>query len=160
MNHLIKTLAAGDSSVCSCTNKEKFVQQEGQSNIISDSVKSTTGTLMITLSTHVLNTARGVPASNLQIELARIKPKAKYLGKFITGLDGRVHEVLLSPEEGILGIYEITFHAGDYLKFNGFVLPDYPFIDVIPIRFGIYDKTHYHVPLLLSPYGFSTYRGS
>ena len=115
---------------------------------------------MITLSTHVLNTAWGIPAKNLQIELKRLRPNAKHLGKFSTNSDGRVSETLLPPEEAILGTYEITFYAGDYLKLIGLSLPEYPFLDIIPIQFGISDNTHYHVPLLLSPFGFSTYRGS
>lgn len=115
---------------------------------------------MTTLSTHVLNTAWGIPAENLRIDLKRIGPKTKHLGTFITDADGRVREVLLTAEEAILGIYEMTFYAGDYLKSHGLSLSKYPFLDVIPIRFGISDDCHYHVPLLLSPYGFSTYRGS
>ena len=63
-------------------------------------------------------------------------------------------------DDAQFGIYELTFHAGDYLKAQGITLPEYPFLNVVPIRFGISEDTHYHVPLLLSPYGFSTYRGS
>ena len=115
---------------------------------------------MITLSTHVLNTAWGVPAENLKIELKRLIPDAKNLGRFATNSDGRVSETMLPPDEAILGTYEISFYAGDYLKSAGLSLPEHPFLNVIPIQFGISDDTHYHVPLLFSPFGFSTYRGS
>ena len=68
---------------------------------------------------------------------------------------------ILIGDEFQTGQYELLFHAGDYLKAKGFALTEPPFLDVIPIRFGISDTTaHYHVPLLLSPYGYSTYRGS
>ena len=115
---------------------------------------------MPTLSTHVLNTATGTPAAGLEITLKRIEPHPKDIGIFTTNADGRVSEKLLSDEDALLGVYEISFHAGDYLKGLGSELPEYPFLDVIPIQFGIAENAHYHVPLLLSPYGFSTYRGS
>lgn len=115
---------------------------------------------MTTLSTHVLDTSKGTPAQGLQITLKRLEPNAKDLGVFTTNPDGRVSEPLLAGDDVSFGTYELTFHAGDYLRAQGTTLPDYPFLDVIPIRFGISEDTHYHVPLLLSPYGFSTYRGS
>ena len=115
---------------------------------------------MTTLSTHVLDTANGTPAQGLKITLKRLEPQPKELGVFTTNADGRVPEELLREKEALVGIYEITFHAGDYLKKLGSTLPDYPFLDVVPVRFGISEDTHYHVPLLLSPYGYSTYRGS
>jgi len=115
---------------------------------------------MTTLSTHVLDTSKGTPAQGLQITLKRLEPNAKDLGVFTTNSDGRVSEQLLAGDDVQLGIYELTFHAGDYLRAQGIALPDYPFLDVVPIRFGISEDTHYHVPLLLSSYGFSTYRGS
>ena len=108
----------------------------------------------------MLNTATGTPAAGLEITLKRIEPQPKDIGIFTTNADGRVSEKLLSDEDALLGVYEITFHAGDYLKALGLALPEYPFLDMIPIRFGISENAHYHVPLLLSPYGFSTYRGS
>ena len=115
---------------------------------------------MTTLSTHVLDISKGTPAPGLQITLKRLEPNAKDLGVFTTNSDGRVSEQLLAGGDVPFGIYELTFHAGDYLRAQGTALPDYPFLDVVPICFGISEDTHYHVPLLLSPYGFSTYRGS
>ena len=115
---------------------------------------------MTTLSTHVLDTAKGTPAQGLRISLKRLEPNPKDLGIFTTNSDGRVSETLLPEKEALLGFYEITFHAGDYLRDLGLTLPEYPFLDIVPIRFGISEDAHYHVPLLLSPYGFSTYRGS
>jgi len=115
---------------------------------------------MTTLSTHVLNTANGTPAQGLKITLKRLDPEPKDLGVFVTNADGRVFKQLLSEKEALFGVYEITFHAGKYLRSLGLTLPEYPFLDIIPIRFGISEDAHYHVPLLLSPYGFSTYRGS
>ena len=115
---------------------------------------------MTTLSTHVLNTADGTTAQGLQLTLKRLDPQPKDLGVFLTNADGRVSEKLLPEKEALLGVYEISFHAGDYLRSLGLILPKYPFLDIVPIRFGISEDTHYHVPLLLSPYGFSTYRGS
>jgi len=113
-----------------------------------------------TLSTHVLDTARGVPAAGLAIQLKRCRPDAAPIGEFVTGPDGRVDGGLLTNTEAIPGTYELTFHAGDYLRECGVILAEPPFLDVIPIRFGLGASGHYHVPLLLSPYGYSTYRGS
>jgi 5-hydroxyisourate hydrolase len=110
------------------------------------------------LTTHVLNTAGGVPAAGLQVELFMGE---KLLKSAVTNSDGRLDSPLLEGPDLTVGTYELRFHAGDYLRAGGAALPDPAFLDVIPIRFGIADATaHYHVPLLLSPYGYSTYRGS
>jgi 5-hydroxyisourate hydrolase len=78
-----------------------------------------------------------------------------------TNADGRCDGPLLADAALVAGVYELVFHAGGYLRASGVALPDPPFLDTIPIRFGIADvAAHYHVPLLVSPYGYSTYRGS
>jgi 5-hydroxyisourate hydrolase len=115
---------------------------------------------MISLSTHVLDTAAGLPAKRLMISLRRIEPQSSELGEFTTNDDGRINGPLLSETDAIPGVYELTFHAGDYLRAQGYSLTEFPFLDVVPIRFGMSKDGHYHVPLLLSPFGYSTYRGS
>jgi 5-hydroxyisourate hydrolase len=112
------------------------------------------------LTTHVLDTARGLPARGLRIELLRIEGEAARPIKTVTtNDDGRCDEPLLSGAAMERGVYELRFHAGDYLGRDAGEGP--PFLDVIPLRFGIADAAaHYHVPLLLSPYSYSTYRGS
>ena len=115
---------------------------------------------MATLSTHVLDTANGAPAQGLKIKLKRLEPHAKDLGVFTTNADGRITAKLLSEDDALCGVYELVFQAGEYLRSRGTELSNYPFLDEIPIRFGISDDSHYHVPLLLSPFGYSTYRGS
>jgi 5-hydroxyisourate hydrolase len=112
------------------------------------------------LTTHVLDTASGRPAAGLKIELFR-SGEAAPLRTIRTNADGRADAPLLEGEGFRPGHYELHFHAGDYLRASGAALSEPAFLDVIPIRFGIADQgAHYHVPLLLSPYGYSTYRGS
>ncbi|MEE9428557.1 MAG: hydroxyisourate hydrolase [Paracoccaceae bacterium] len=113
------------------------------------------------LSTHVLDTARGVPAAGMTIELFSLDGNRNLLRSMITNQDGRTEGPILPKEEFKTGTYELVFHAGDYLDANGTPPEDPRFLDMIPIRFGISDQNaHYHVPLLISPFGFSTYRGS
>ncbi len=111
------------------------------------------------LTTHVLDTALGKPAENLRIDLFRVEgDRADQIGSTRTNDDGRCDAPLLSGETMKTGTYELRFHAGDYLGHAG---GEIAFLDIIPIRFGIADASaHYHVPLLLSPYSYSTYRGS
>ena len=112
------------------------------------------------LTTHVLDTAAGKPAAGLKIELYRVGGSAP-LKTLHTNADGRADGPILEGEGFAAGRYELRFHAGDYLRASGVALPDPAFLDIIPIAFGIADPAgHYHVPLLLSPYGYSTYRGS
>ena len=106
------------------------------------------------LTTHVLDTAKGTPAAGLRIELFRIEGEARsHLKSLTTKADGRTDEQILPEDEFATGTYELDFHAGDYLGQRDF-------LDVIPLRFTMSEASHYHVPLLLSPYGYSTYRGS
>lgn len=113
------------------------------------------------LTTHVLDTARGCPACGLKIELFRIEDNRRtHLKTLTTNDDGRTDEQILPAADFETGVYELVFHAGAYLDATG-VPPETPrFLDVIPLRFGMSEASHYHVPLLLSPFGYSTYRGS
>ena len=112
------------------------------------------------LTTHVLDTASGKPAAGLTVELYRIGEPSERLAVAATNADGRVDRPLLEGAELTQGVYELRFHAGDYLRRTAH-LTEPPFLDVVPIRFGVASPgDHYHVPLLLSPYGYSTYRGS
>jgi 5-hydroxyisourate hydrolase len=117
--------------------------------------------MMGRLTTHVLDQAAGKPAAGLRIEVWRLDGAQHLLKTVTTNADGRCDGPLLEGEALTAGRYELRFHAGDYLRSSGVKLPDPAFLDVIPIQFGIADPgAHYHVPLLLSPYGYSTYRGS
>ncbi|WP_028957612.1 hydroxyisourate hydrolase [Sulfitobacter sp. 20_GPM-1509m] len=113
------------------------------------------------LTTHVLDTARGCPAAGLRIDLFRVEDGGRtHLRTVETNADGRTDAQILPEAEFQVGTYELVFHAGDYLDACG-VPPEAPrFLDVIPLRFGMSEAMHYHVPLLLSPFGYSTYRGS
>ena len=113
------------------------------------------------LTTHVLDTARGCPASGLRIELYRLDGETRqHLRTLHTNDDGRTDKHILPEAEFETGTYELIFHAGAYLDASG-VAPETPrFLDVIPLRFGMSEAAHYHVPLLLSPFSYSTYRGS
>lgn len=117
---------------------------------------------MARLSTHVLDTARGGPAKGVTIELHRIHNGERlYLKTMVSNADGRTDAPLLTGERLEIGVYELTFRAGDYLRGSGAALADPPFLDDIVVRFGISEpEGNYHVPLLLSPFGYSTYRGS
>jgi len=112
------------------------------------------------LTTHVLDTALGRPAAGLTIELYRLGSRDEHLATVTTNEDGRVDRPLLEGAALATGVYELRFHAGAYLRGQREVATP-PFLDVIPIRFGIAAPgEHYHVPLLLSPFAYSTYRGS
>lgn len=113
------------------------------------------------LTTHVLDTASGLPAAGLRIALYRVSGNShRKIKDVVTNSDGRCDEPLLEGKAFQTGQYELVFFAGDYLRERGTALADPPFLDQIPIRFGMAENRHYHVPLLLSPYGYSTYRGS
>ncbi|MEO9823193.1 MAG: hydroxyisourate hydrolase [Paracoccaceae bacterium] len=113
------------------------------------------------LTTHVLDTARGTPASGLKIDLYRLEGDQRtHLKSVVTNADGRTDAQILPEAEFAIGSYELIFHAGAYLDVSGTPAEDPRFLDDIPIRFGMSEASHYHVPLLLSPFGYSTYRGS
>ena len=113
------------------------------------------------LTTHVLDTAQGRPGSGIALELYRLAPVRELIAAARTNDDGRCDGPLLEGAAFAAGTYELLFHAGDYFAAQGVQLPEPRFLDQVVIRFGIADPDqHYHVPLLLSPYGYSTYRGS
>ena len=114
------------------------------------------------LTTHVLDTARGLPAAGLKVTLYRLTGNTREeLAQYVTNADGRTDMPILPQDKFATGQYELLFAAGDYLRATGQAGADPLFLDEVPIRFGINDPdSHYHVPLLLSPFGFSTYRGS
>lgn len=116
------------------------------------------------LTCHVLDTANGCPAANMRIRLECLSPpeSAGLTGEFITNVDGRLSDgPALKGSDFVVGTYEWTFFVGDYFSGKGSNTAGTPFLDDVPIRFGIDDPDeHYHVPLLVSPWSFSTYRGS
>ncbi len=116
---------------------------------------------MTSLTTHILDTTHGKPASGVAIRLFKIEGEQKILlNETMTNSDGRTNEPMLKGDDFLVGQYELEFAIGDYFR-QRMELAEPPFLDVVPVRFGIADsKSHYHVPLLASPFGFSTYRGS
>ena len=114
------------------------------------------------LSTHVLDTAAGRPASGMTIEFSVLENGAwRRLKTVQTNADGRTDEPMLAAEAMRAGEYKLVFHVADYFRAQGVALADPPFIDRVPLRFGIADPAaHYHVPLLCTPWSYSTYRGS
>jgi 5-hydroxyisourate hydrolase len=113
------------------------------------------------LTTHVLDTARGAPAVGLSIALYRVSGNShRKIADAVTNADGRTDAPILPEAAFKPGVFELVFFAGAYLRAAGLAAEEPLFLDQIPIRFGLAEPAHYHVPLLLSPYGYSTYRGS
>ena len=110
------------------------------------------------LTTHVLDTAGGIPAAGMQVDLFRIAAEGReHVARMVTNEDGRTDTPILPADAFVVGHYELVFQAGTYFGRD----EDISFLNEIPIRFGINDPaSHYHVPLLVSPFSFSTYRGS
>ncbi len=110
------------------------------------------------LTTHILDTMHGRPAAGVRLHLSRDGEPVK---SAVTNPDGRVDGPLLTGEQLTPGRYRLAFDIGAYYRDLGVALPEPPFLDVVVIDFGVADTaSHYHVPLLVSPYGYSTYRGS
>lgn len=113
------------------------------------------------LTTHVLDTARGIPAGGVVLKLYRLRPERELLAESVTNADGRLDAPIFEGEAFTPGEYELLFEAGDYFRGSDVDLPEPPFVDQVVLRFGIADNAqHYHVPLLVSPWSYSTYRGS
>jgi 5-hydroxyisourate hydrolase len=110
------------------------------------------------LTTHVLDTASGRPAAGVAL---RLKRGGEVLVATTTNADGRCDQPLLTGEAIAAGAYRLEFDVGAYYRGLGVALPDPAFLDIVAIEFGVADvAAHYHVPLLVSPFGYSTYRGS
>lgn len=114
------------------------------------------------LTTHILDTAAGSPGANIAIELYRCSESGpEHLNSLRSNADGRCEQPLLADAAMVVGVYELHFSIGDYYRQREVDLPEPAFLDTVVLRFGIADAdAHYHVPLLVSPYGYSTYRGS
>ncbi|MDG2286327.1 MAG: hydroxyisourate hydrolase [Alphaproteobacteria bacterium] len=113
------------------------------------------------LTTHVLDKALGRPAKGVRVELFRLDDDRIQLVDTVTNSDDRCDAPLLDQDVFETGRYELVFHAGAYFRAQAQAITEPPFLDDVVIRFGIAEAdSHYHVPLLLSPYGYSTYRGS
>ena len=115
------------------------------------------------LTTHVLDTAHGRPGAGIKIELFALAgdDRRALVATAVTNADGRCDAPLAEGSAFAAGEYELVFHAGDYFAAAGVALPRPPFVDRVVLRFGVADPAaHYHVPLLVSPWAYSTYRGS
>jgi 5-hydroxyisourate hydrolase len=115
------------------------------------------------LTTHVLDVTRGGPAAGVRVELSAVEPDGRLrpIRSARTNADGRTDTPLLDGAEMVVGRYEIAFHVGEYFQAAGTSLAQPPFLDVVPVRFAIAEAgARYHVPLLVSPWSYSTYRGS
>ncbi|ADI14625.1 hydroxyisourate hydrolase [Truepera radiovictrix] len=114
------------------------------------------------LSTHVLDTAHGQPAAGVEVRLYRVAAGAREpLACTHTNADGRTDAPLLAGGAFTAGVYELVFGVGAYFRGRGLALPDPPFLDEVTVRLGVADaEAAYHVPLLVSPWSYSTYRGS
>ena len=113
------------------------------------------------LTTHVLDLVHGCPGGDIRVDLYCLNDVREHLQSGVTNQDGRIDQPLLEGESFVAGTYELIFQAGAYFKSKGIDQGEFGFLDEVVIRFGVADADqHYHVPLLLSRYGYSTYRGS
>ena len=117
---------------------------------------------MTTLTTHVLDVYSGKPASGMRIDFSAFEGGGYRVLKTVrTDADGRAPEPLLNEREMAAGRYELSFHVAEYFKAKGVEIAEPAFLDTVPVRFGIaHPREHYHVPLLVTPWSYSTYRGS
>jgi hydroxyisourate hydrolase len=115
------------------------------------------------VTTHVLDVTIGRPAQGVRVELYELEggSERKLVSDVVTNADGRTDKPLVAADQARAGRFELIFHVGDYFRSRRVELADPPFLDIVPIRFGVADgKAHYHVPLIVSPWSYSTYRGS
>ena len=113
------------------------------------------------VTTHVLDTAQGKPGAGIRVDLYAIYAEERRLVRSVfTNHDGRCDAPLLDGDAFQIGEWELVFHIGAYFAQKGLSLPHTPFLQHVPVRFGIAADAHYHVPLLVSPWGYTTYRGS
>jgi 5-hydroxyisourate hydrolase len=114
------------------------------------------------LTTHVLDTAHGKPAAGMKIDLCKIERAGTATLKTVaTNAEGRTDEPLLEGDDLLVGVYELVFHVGEYFAHLGGDTVRPRFLDLVPVRFGISDhNSTYHIPLLVSRFSYSTYRGS
>lgn len=112
------------------------------------------------LSTHILDTAQGCPAAGISIELYALDGQRRLVKSLISNHDGRTDEQLLNSEAFAMGTWELVFKVAEYFRKSTIPCDDPPFLDEITLRFTISRDDHYHVPLLVSPWSYSTYRGS
>jgi hydroxyisourate hydrolase len=115
------------------------------------------------ITTHILDVTIGRPAHGVRVELFEwvSSTERKLVVDLATNADGRTDTPLVSADQARTGRFELIFHVGDHFRRQGAQLADPPFLDIVPIRFGVADPgAHYHVPLLVSPWSYSTYRGS
>ena len=116
---------------------------------------------MAGLTTHVLDTAQGCPAAGVEVTLFHFTSEFQQIRQDSTNSDGRLDSPLLSAQDIKPGIYQLVFKAGNYFRKSKLELPEILFVDEVVLRFGIAEADqHYHVPLLVSPWSYSTYRGS
>lgn len=113
------------------------------------------------LTTHALDTSRGTPAANLKIDFFEyINGRSNVIFSLVTNADGRTDRPVLTEADFRFGSFELIFHVGDYFRQFEHRYGEHIFLDLVPVRFGMSENKHYHVPLLVSPFGYSTYRGS
>lgn len=112
------------------------------------------------LTTHILDTAAGIPAANVDIRLYALQEGRDLRAAAVTNADGRTEQPLLDGESMQTGEYELEFDIGTYFDGRGVATKEPPFLDTVVIRFAVQADEHYHVPLLVSPWSYSTYRGS
>ena len=112
------------------------------------------------LTTHVLDTMHGKPAAGMRLDLLMMHgDHSHHVLSTQTNADGRVDQPLLAGDQFHMGSFELVFHVGEYFERLG-ITQEHQFLDTVPVRFHMGDESHYHVPLLVSPYAYSTYRGS